>query len=273
MSSEQAEAPIRALVHAIRTPDGKRRIGEDLHGFLREAGLDGADLENMASFGPSRVQAYRALVHNRITGTVKDFIPRSFARLGRDRMNQAVAEFLTECAMQSPYLRDIPREFVEWVTPRWNEDAAVPDYVPQLALHELARLDVKNHPEVEHKDTGEKIDLEKPIRVEASAVVYRYDYAVHKLPRDVEDRTEPQRTPTNLIAFRGPDDDTHYIDCAPWVASLMERLIAKKTLREALLGGLADVGMELNDDILGRTAGILADFSDQGLLWGAEPTG
>ena len=269
MSHGPAEPQVVALAHAIRHADAPAKLQDDVEAFLREAGVEGEDLEQMASLGAQRIEAYRALVHNRIRNTVDDFIPRCADRLGLDRLGADVAAFMDERAMQSPYLRDIPNEFVSWALPRWERDPEVPAYLPDLARHELLRLDVKNSPKGGESPTEEKIDLEKPILVEGSAVVMRYAYAVHKLPRARTDRTEPEQEDTCLIAFRGQDQKTHYIDCKPWVAALIEGLIGGKTLKQSLFGALESVGMELNDDILSRTAVVLADFSDQGLLLGA----
>lgn len=270
MSHGPPEAEVVALAHAIRQADAPAKLQADVKAFLREAGVEGEDLEEMASLGAQRIEAYRALVHNRIRNTIDDFIPRSADRLGLARLEADVTAFMDERAMQSPYLRDIPNEFVYWALPRWEEDPEVPAYIPDLARHELLRLDVKNSPKGGESATEEKIDLEKPIVVEGSAVVMRYAYAVHKLPKARTDRTQPEQTETCLIAFRGPDQKTHYIDCKLWVAALIERLIEGKTLKESLFGALESVGMELDDDILSRTAVVLADFSDQGLLLGGR---
>jgi hypothetical protein len=278
MSSASAEASpeasLLALAHAIRDVDATQRLDADVQRFLGEYGLEGPDLDRMSSLGARRIQAYRALVHNRVRNTIDDFIPRTCDRLGRARVRAGVAGFLAERAIQSPYLRDVPREFVDWAIPAWRDDPEVPDFIPDLARHELLRLDVKNAPVPHgHEDavTDAKIDLERPIRVHSSTVVMRYTYAVHKLPRDRKDRTEPEREDACILAFRGADQKTHYVDCKPWVAALVDRLIAGKTLRDGLFGALEASGMELDDDILARTAVVLADFADQGLLLGAEP--
>lgn len=274
MSSAQAEAPVVALAHAIRDADAPARLDDDVQGFLRDYGVEGRDLDQMSSLGARRIRAYRALVHNRVRNTIDDFVPRTCDRLGSARLRSDVAAFLAERAIRSPYLRDVPREFVDWAAPRWRDDPEVPDYVPDLARHELLRLDVKNAPvpeAVTDVPTGQKLDLQRPIRVHSSAVVMRYAHAVHKLPKDRNDRTVPASEATCIVAFRGSDDKTHYIDCKPWVAALMERLIEGQAMQPALVGAIETSEMVLDDDVLARAAVVLADFMDQGLLLGAEP--
>ncbi len=271
MPNEPAENQIRALVRVIRDRDARARLDEDVEGYLRGHGVEGADLAQMSSLGATRLEAYRALVHNRVRNTVDDFIPRVADRIGSRRLRRDVAGFLADRAIHSPYLRDVPAEFVAWAIPTWERDPDIPGYIPDLARHELLRLDVKNTPRGSDLPTGEKIDLERAVRVEGSAVVVRYAYAVHKLSKERTDRTEPELQETCLIAFRGGDDQTHYIDCREWVARLIERLIAGETLRAALFATLESLAMPLDDDILARAAVVLADFMDQGLLLGAEP--
>jgi uncharacterized protein len=269
----QSEAAVVALTRAIRDEDAPARLQDDLHGFLRAHGVEDPDLAPMASLGARRLRAYRALVHNRVRNTLDDFAPRTCDRLGLARVRDDVAAFLAERAIQSPYLRDVPRELVHWAIPRWRADASVPDYIPDLARHELLRLDVKNAPVPEGREdesTGHKLELHRPVRVHSSATVMRYDFAVHELPKARSDRTEPARKDTWLIAFRGADQKTHYIDGKPWVAALVERLIAGQALQPALIGALEATGIALDDDMLGRAAVVLADFMDQGLLLGAE---
>jgi hypothetical protein len=181
-----------------------------------------------------------------------------------------VAAFIDERAMRAPYLRDVPAEFVAWALPRWRADRTVPAFIPDLARHELLRFDIKNSPRGGEPATGRPIDLERPIRVDGSSVVMRYRWAVHALPAARSDRSEPDLRDSCIVAFRGRDQKTHTIDCKPWVAALVERLIAGDTLRVALFGALAACEMPLDDDILARTAIVLADFLDQELLLGAE---
>src|SRR5690606_21218012 len=88
-----------------------------------ELGLDAADRDAMLAIGAKRLMAYRALVHNRARGVVERFLPRCLSRIGRAALEAEVDAFLHERGIQSPFLRDVPREFVDWAEPRWRRAA------------------------------------------------------------------------------------------------------------------------------------------------------
>jgi hypothetical protein len=268
MPPSPADPAIRALVAVVRHADAAERLRSDVDAFLRAHGVDEDDRRAMTSRGDLRLRAYRALVHNRVRNTVRDYCRRTAARRGPVGLARDVSAFVAEHAIDSPYLRDVPRAFVEFTIPRWREDPEAPPFLPDLARHELLRLDVRNDPRPTRPPTGRPIDLDRPIAVESAAVVMRYAWAVHALPRDPDDRSVPDQRPCSVVAFRGPGARTRWVDCKPWVADLVEGLVAGATLRTALLGALAASSMPLDDDVLARTALVLADFSDRGLLLG-----
>ncbi|MBV1857256.1 MAG: hypothetical protein KUG77_02515, partial [Nannocystaceae bacterium] len=109
---------------------------KDLRGFAAEHGIEGDDLDAIEAVGAERFLVYRTLVHNRMRNTIRDFIGRAAARLGMQRLRCDFAEWMEDVAARSPYLRDVPSEFVAWAAPRWAADNDVPDYLIDLARHE-----------------------------------------------------------------------------------------------------------------------------------------
>ena len=49
-----------------------------------------------------------------------------------------------------------------------------------------------------------------------------YDYAVHELPRPVEDRSEPTQAPTALLVYRDEKNRPRYLDLIPLAAALLD---------------------------------------------------
>ncbi|WP_437731248.1 HvfC family peptide modification chaperone [Sorangium sp. So ce1335] len=126
----------RALQRSVSEPDGAA-IAADPRAWLAGAGLEGADLEAMASLPPGRLLLYRSLIRRGLTRAIRAGIPRTAARLGA-RFEADVARFLEAELPRSRYIREVAFEFVGFAAPRWAEDPEVPAYLADLARHELA---------------------------------------------------------------------------------------------------------------------------------------
>ena len=272
MPAEFAPEPsIGALSAIIREQSAPERMRRDLERYLREHGVDGEDLGAMLEVGAERMLVYRGLVHNRLRHTVRDFIARTAARLGKDALKSVVAAFIEERAAKSYYLRDVPAEFVAWVVPRWREDPGVPSYLADLARHELLEFDVRNDPRGGEEPTGQAVALDRPLRFDGAARRVDYDYAVHRLETKLEDRTVPEHVPTALLVYRDPDNRVRYLELIPFAAALLDRLlVAGQALQPAIVGACEAIGEPLDDDKLGQAAVLLADLADRHVMLGAQ---
>jgi hypothetical protein len=268
----ETEAAIVALNAAIRRVDAPAAMRGDLAEFLREHGVDGSDLETLVGVGAERMLVYRALVHNRLRHATRDFIPRAVARRGREAFKGDFDAFMESHASKSFFLRDVPGEFVAWVLPRWDAAAEVPRYLGDLARHELLETEVRNDAHADPEPSGVPIDLELPLRFGGAARLMRYDWAVHKLPIAVDDRSEPAEAPTHLLVFRDAKVKVRYLELTSWATAVLEQLLVQgKPVREGLLAAAATFDEPLDDDKLARAAMLFAELSDHAVLLGAEP--
>ncbi len=262
---------MRALALAIRELDAPDALAENALAFLGRAGLLEADARRMASLGPGRLLAYRRLVHRGIGSVCREWAPRTAARLGEERFAAEIALFLHDAGgVASPYYREVPRAFVSWAAPRWREDEGLPPFLADLARYELFYYDVRNDPATDAEPTGLPLDLESPARIAPTALIERFEWAVHELPWSPDDRSEPEPRPVAL-AFWRREDKTRQLDLERRDAHLLEGLLAGRTLKEALFTACAEVGDEVNAEVLGSIALLLKDLSDRGILFGAEP--
>jgi hypothetical protein len=270
--AHEPEAAIVAMNAAIRQIDAPAAMRGDLAAFLRAHGVDGADLETLVGVGAERILVYRALVHNRLRHATRDFIPRTAARRGKAELRADFDAFMQAHASKSFFLRDVPGEFVAWVLPRWADDPAVPRYLGDLARHELLDTEVRNDPLSEEEPSGVPIDLELPLRFGGAARLMKYDFAVHKLPIAIEDRSEPAEAPTHLLVFRDATVKVRYLELTGWATAVLEQLLVQgKPVREGLLAAAASLDEPLDDDKLARAATLFAELGDHAVLLGAEP--
>jgi hypothetical protein len=289
-------ALVGAMAKIVRAPDAERRIAEDRAAFLAEVGFDAADVQSLTGATDKRVLLYRKLIRAGLVRAIRAEVPRTAARL-EDGFDAWVSRFIDEEAPRSHYLRDVAFEFVAWAKPRWVEDPAVPDYLADLARHELSAFDVASADAAGQSPGAELaqgeqaraglgvagaarkgapgeaplFDLERAVLFDASVRLYRYDHAVHRLAEGEDERDAPAREPTALLAYRDADHDVRYLELSPLAAAIFERLLRGETLREGVLGGASALGHPLDGAVLASTASLLDDLGERGVVLGGAP--
>lgn len=245
---------------------------KDLRGFAAEHGIEGDDLDAIEAVGAERFLVYRSLVHNGMRNTIRDFIARAVARLGMRRFRSDFADWMDEVAARTPYLRDVPAEFVAWAAARWAADKDVPNYLIDLARHELLEYDILNDHRGGESPTGLELALDKPLRFDGAARLMSYAYAVHKMSQDAEDREHPEQVPTRLLVYRDPSNNVRYLELTPLAHAVLEQLIEHhEPVAEGLRAACSNLGEPLDDKRLGTAATLLSDLAERGVLLGAEP--
>jgi hypothetical protein len=260
-------ALLRAVASLVRAPGVEARIAADSKAFFVDGGLDAADAASLAMQGEKRLLVYRRLVRRGLTAAIRLEIPRTAARLG-PAFAAWVERFIDEEAPRSHYLRDVAFELVAWARPRWAADAEVPDYLGDLARHELTGFEVGSADD-DRGATGIDLELDTTARFHASVRLARYDHAVHRLLADEAARDVPTREPVALLAYRDADHEVRYLELSPLAAAILDRLLLGETLRSAVVGAAAERGEALGPEVLAGTARLLDDLGQRGALLGA----
>lgn len=239
-------------------PDGIARLATR-HGLEPDARAElEAELE--------RWLTYRNLVRSTLRNALSLAIPRTMARLGA-RFDASFERFLAERGPRTHYLRDVTREFLDFVEPLWRDDAAVPPWSLDLARHEALEIVVASLADVPATHAPGELDVERGLRFIEAARVVRYEYAVHRLPAAEDDRSAPAQEPTALFAYRDRDHDVRYLELTPLAADLLERLLGGASLKSALLESSARHALE-PERALFSVAELLADLGARGALLG-----
>jgi hypothetical protein len=240
--------------------------------FLQRHALGGDDRAALEDGELERLLVYRELVRGTLKGALEAAIPRSMARLGA-RFDVYFQRFVTERGSTSHYLRDVTGEFLDFCASDWAHDPEVPPYLLDLARHEALHIRVAAAaPEPEPRVTRPSLALDEvPCFIEA-ALLSRSQYAVHKLPEALEDRSEPELTDTNLLAYRSPEHEVRYLELTPLAAALLERWLAGETLGSGLTNAAAAANTSIDPALLEATARLLADLSERGVLLGTRTT-
>lgn len=262
----------RALCELVSGPPLDLSDARIFAHWLERNGVTGADAEALRATDPERLLTYRRLVQFNLRGTMELAFPRGMARLG-GVFDEYFARFVSERGSHSHYLRDVSYEFLDWSAAAMAADSRIASYLPDLMRHEALRVEIGALPTGSVRELG-ALDLERGVHFIEAARVVRYHYAVHELPDDVDDRSEPRREPTALFVYRSPEHVVRYLALSPLAAAILEGLHGeRRTLREAVTGACMGLGCELGEEVLLGVARLLADLAERGALQGSVPFG
>lgn len=264
--ADRFPALVDAVARLVRAPGVEAQIARDSQAFFVDAGLGAADAASLAAQGEKRLLVYRKLVRRGLTAAIRLEIPRTAARLG-SQFEVWVERFIDEESPRSHYLRDVAFELVAWARPRWAADALVPDFLGDLARHELTGFEVGSADD-DRGPTGVDLELDGTARFQASVRLARYDHAVHRLLADDDARDVPACEPTALLAYRDGGHEVRYLELTPLAAAIIDRLLRGETLRSAVVGASTGLGEPLGPEVLAGTARLLDDLAARGALLG-----
>lgn len=237
--------------------------------FFARHGVSPADADALRAGGFKRLLVYRELVRGTLRDALELSIPRSIARLGPS-FERYFERFVGERGARSHYLRDVTSEFLNFCRELWAGDAEVPPYVWDLARHEALHIEIAGAAREPSRRTAPSLDLDARLHFISAARLLRYEFAVHRLPESLDDRSVPERRRTDLFVYRSPEHDVRYLELTPLAAAMLEPLLAGETLRSAVLGAAALHGATVDAPLLESTARLLANLAERGALLGAD---
>lgn len=243
-------------------------------GLLRLAEQHGlAETDSLAlaqSF--DRLLVYRELVQSNLREAMRLSIPRSIARLGA-LFDEYFGRFLSERAPRTHYLRDVTPELLEFCTPLWAADQRVPAYISDLALHESLHIEVSALPALPRGHVAAPLALDRGVELGAALRVVHYHHAVHELPADETDHSQPARRDVALLVYRSPEHEVRYLEMTPLACGIIEHLLSGDSLAVAVRSAARGQRAELTEAVLAGAAALLADLAERGVIWGPKKKG
>jgi hypothetical protein len=176
-----------------------------------------------------RMQVYNDLLFKNVFNLVSSCFPVAHTILGEKRWEALVRSFFVQHRCRTPYFRQIPEEFLQFMQER-EPNADEPPFLIYLMHYEWVELAVEvSDKEVEatHVDTAGDLRSQRPIMTPAHMLL-TYPYAVHRIGEHYQP-TEQQQEETNLLVFRDSDDAVRFIVLNPVSARLIY-LIGSGTL-------------------------------------------
>lgn len=210
---------------------------------------------------------YEELLFNNITGFLDACFPVGRTLLGDPRWRRLNRAFYRDWPCQSPYFRDIPREFVRYLlagrTPR------LPRWFAELAHYEWAELAVDTvvtePPPTAIDPAGDP--MVRPAQVNPALMHLHYRYPVHRIGVAWRPRRE---APTHLVVYRDAGGVPRFMELNPPSSRLLE-LVAQGMDGN---GASAHLARELQHpdrhQLTVATRRLLASWRADGILLGVH---
>jgi hypothetical protein len=169
------------------------------------------------------MRIYNELLFNNLEGFLLACFPVSRKVLGARRWRRLVRAFFAGHRCRTPFFRQIPEEFVEWLRGGRAVDPEDPPFLPDLAHYEWIELalDVSPlEPDWTTIDPAGDLLSSRPA-LNPVAMLLTYPYAVHRIgSRFRPAASDPQ--PTYLFVFRNLQDRIRFLE----LNAVSARLIA-----------------------------------------------
>ncbi len=167
------------------------------------------------------MKIYNELLYNNVEGFLLACFPVLRKMLGQRRWKRLVRAFFATHRSHTPYFRQIPDEFVQFLQDEWPRPDDYPAWVYALAHYEWIELvlSVSNRtPEGAVEVSGDLLE-DAPVLNPVLANL-RYDWPVHRIaPRR---RIEPAET--FLLVYRDAGDEVRFSEINAFTARLLRLL-------------------------------------------------
>jgi hypothetical protein len=220
----------------------------------------------------ARWRAYRRMVRSRFYQTIDHAFERLIGAIGAERFHRIVDRFLAEDPPRSPYLRDLPGEFLRFVCARPNvfeETPALPAWALDLMRYEWAELDAAYDHEEVRPDDVVALDMERPAVLSPAHRLLHLEYRVHTM-----ENAAP--APISVLLYR--DRRTHEVETLELtpVAAAMIAAMSRggneppAPLLQVVREAAAEHGAEVDVAFVEALSTLLADLTERGVLLGSR---
>ena len=184
---------------------------------------------------PARMNVYVDLLFNNVNDFLQRHLPITHSLLDANTWHDLVRQFYAQHACQSPYLRDISGEFVQWLSPRFATlDVAINHpYLLELVHFEWVEiaLMLDDTKVTWQTDFVAQAALDENISLNPVMLSQSYQYPVHKITTEWQPST-PE--PTFLLRLRTPQGQLRIIVLNALTMRLVEYIQNVYTPRQAI---------------------------------------
>jgi hypothetical protein len=183
-----------------------------------------------------RMKVYNELLYNNLEGFLLACFPVLRKVLGKRKWSSLVRDFFSTHRCHTPFFRQIPDEFVQYLKNERGEREEDPPYLQDMARHEWVELMLAvSNKEIDLTQIDPKGDLigGKPA-LNPQLSLQSYDYAVHRIGPKFKPTAE-QKEATHFAILRNKKDEVKFILLNPVSLRLLYLLQTTDLSGEAAL--------------------------------------
>ncbi|MDP1924109.1 MAG: putative DNA-binding domain-containing protein [Thiobacillus sp.] len=214
-----------------------------------------------------RMKIYTELLYNNLEGFLLACFPVLRKVLGTRKWAALVRDFFRTHRSHTPYFRQIPDEFIQFLQNEWTPPGGYPPFTLALAHYEWIELvlSVSNRSvDCAVDAAGDLLDgvpLLNPVLANL-----RYDWPVHR----IAPRRKMQPAETHLLVFRDAADQVQFIEINAFTARLLTLLEPGKLSGHAALQQVADESRHPDRALLVQAgSALLNDLRARGAILGS----
>ena len=172
----------------------------------------------LADVPTQRLAVYQELFFNNVKNFLDTGFPVLHSLYSTENWESLARDFFAHHHCQTPYFIEISQEFLSFLEDEYQAKPYDPPFMQELAHYEWIELGLATA----------KIDidwtayhrqgnlLEQHLTVSPLAQCLRYNWAVHTISADY---IPEQPKTTDIIIYRNPDDEVHFIEANPVLAA------------------------------------------------------
>lgn len=215
-----------------------------------------------------RMAIYNELLYNNVEGFLLACFPVLKKMLGIRKWNRLVRAFFSIHRSHTPYFRQIPDEFVQFLQNEWTPPADYPPYLLALAHYEWIELmlSVSNRSVDEPIEAAGNLLAGVPVLNPVLSNL-RYDWPVHR----IAPRRKVQPAETFLLVFRDANDQVEFTEINAFTARLLALLEPGTLSGQAALTQLAQESRHPDPALILQAGGaLLEDLRARGAILGTR---
>jgi hypothetical protein len=222
-------------------------------------------------FDPQGAAVYVDLLYNKFNDSLTTCFPVTYAILGETAWQNLLKDFIAEHSCLSPYYRQIPDEFVQYLQLEREVTSDLP-FLAELAHFEWIELalSIAEAVSVVTVALSDTQLMESVLVFTPVLELLHYVWPVQQL-NPMYQPDEPPSAATHILGFRDVEDQVQFIALNPATASLILQLQSGRTAKQAL----QELGKDLTPSGLANLmlfgTGILSDLYRQGAIIGINP--
>jgi hypothetical protein len=215
-----------------------------------------------------RMRAYSELLYSNIESFLLACFPVLRKMLGSRKWARLVRAFFAQHRSRTPYFRQIPDEFLQFLQNAWQPEPGYPDYLLELAHYEWIELALSVSSRDERlpgfDPAGDLMEGRPLLNPVLANLAYRYP--VHR----IRPRMRVAETPTCLLVFRDAGFQLRFMEQSAVSARLLALLEeGRRSGREAVAQLAQELGHGNPDSLIEFARTYLEELRAAGAVLGS----